>query len=59
MTETLVDMFAAGIVNPTKVIRRALAQASSMAGLPLTTEVMVTESHDEHMGERGSDNRSV
>ncbi len=38
-----VDMFKAGIVDPTKVVRSALQNAASVAGLMLTTEVMVTE----------------
>ena len=38
-----VDMFKAGIVDPTKVVRTALQNAASVAGLMLTTEVMVTE----------------
>jgi len=39
----MVDMFKAGIVDPTKVVRAALQNAASVAGLMLTTEVMVTE----------------
>jgi chaperonin GroEL len=41
-TREYVDMFKAGIVDPTKVTRSALQNASSIAGLMLTTEVMVT-----------------
>jgi chaperonin GroEL len=37
------DMFAAGIVDPTKVTRSALTNAASIAGLMLTTEVMITK----------------
>jgi chaperonin GroEL len=37
------DMFKAGIVDPTKVTRTALQNAASIAGLMLTTEVMVTK----------------
>jgi chaperonin GroEL (HSP60 family) len=59
VTETLVDMFAAGIVDPTKVARSALVHASSVAGLLLTTDVMVTESRVEQMDERESDNQTV
>jgi chaperonin GroEL len=33
----------AGIVDPTKVVRTALQNASSVAGLLLTTEAMVAE----------------
>lgn len=42
-----VDMFDAGIVDPTKVTRSALQNAASIAGLMLTTEVMVTKIDDE------------
>jgi chaperonin GroEL len=38
-----VDMFKAGIVDPTKVTRTALQNAASIAGLLLTTEAMVSE----------------
>jgi chaperonin GroEL len=37
------DMFEAGIVDPTRVTRAALTNAASIAGLMLTTEVMVTK----------------
>jgi chaperonin GroEL len=37
------DMFEAGIIDPTKVTRTALQNASSIAGLMLTTECMVAE----------------
>ena len=37
------DMFKAGIVDPTRVTRSALQNAASIAGLMLTTEVMITK----------------
>jgi chaperonin GroEL len=37
------DLVAFGIIDPTKVTRSALQNASSVAGLLLTTEAMVTE----------------
>ncbi len=37
------DMFKAGIVDPAKVVRSALQNAASIAGLLLTTDSMVTE----------------
>ncbi len=37
------DMIKFGIIDPTKVVRSALQNAASIAGLLLTTEVMVTE----------------
>ena len=38
-----VDMFAAGIVDPTKVTRSALQNAASVAAMVLTTESLVTD----------------
>ncbi len=37
-----VDMFKAGIIDPAKVVRTALANAASIAGLLLTTDAMVS-----------------
>ena len=37
------DLLEAGIVDPTKVVRSALQNASSIAGLLLTTETLITE----------------
>ena len=37
------DMLAEGVVDPTKVVRSALQNASSIAGLLLTTETLITE----------------
>src|SRR5712675_1831830 len=42
-TEEYVDMIEAGIVDPAKVVRAALQDASSVAGLLVTTEAMVAE----------------
>ena len=42
-TETYVDMVSAGIIDPTKVVRTALQDAASVAGLLVTTEAMVAE----------------
>ncbi len=41
--EQYVDMFKAGIIDPTKVSRSALQNAASVASLLLTTEALVTE----------------
>jgi len=41
--EKFVDMFEAGIIDPTKVARCALQNAASVASLMLTTEALVTE----------------
>ena len=55
------DMFEYGVIDPTKVVRSALQNASSIAGLLLTTETLITEieeppdfseaadPHDDHM----------
>ena len=37
------DMFKAGIIDPAKVVRVALQNAASVAGLMVTTEVMITD----------------
>jgi chaperonin GroEL len=37
------DLVAAGVIDPTKVVRTALQNASSIAGLMLTTEALVAE----------------
>lgn len=37
------DMLEAGVVDPTKVVRSALQNASSIAGLLLTTETLITD----------------
>ena len=42
-TGEYVDLLKAGVVDPTKVTRSALQNASSIAGLLLTTEAVVTE----------------
>jgi len=46
-TETYEDLMKAGIVDPTKVVRTALQNAASVAGLLLTTEALVAEKHEE------------
>ncbi|WP_353684276.1 chaperonin GroEL [Thermodesulfovibrio sp. 3907-1M] len=45
--EKFVDMMEAGIIDPTKVTRTALQNAASVAGLMLTTEVLVSEIPEE------------
>jgi len=45
--EVYADMFKAGIVDPTKVVRAALQDAASVAGLLITTEAMVAEKPDD------------
>ncbi len=43
LTNTFVDMLSAGIIDPTKVTRTALENASSVASTLLTTEVVVCD----------------
>jgi chaperonin GroEL len=46
-TGQFVDMFKAGIIDPAKVVRTALQNAASVAGLMLTTNVLVTDLKDD------------
>ena len=43
LTDTYEDMVEAGVIDPTKVVRTALQNAASIAGLLLTTEAVVVE----------------
>jgi chaperonin GroEL len=54
LTGEWVDMFKAGIVDPTKVVRCALQNAASIAGLMLTTNTMVTSIKDDQKAVEGS-----
>ncbi len=54
LTGEWVDMFKAGIVDPTKVVRCALQNAASIAGLMLTTNTMITSIKDEQKAVEGS-----
>ncbi len=46
-TDTYEDLVAAGVIDPTKVVRSALQNAASIASLLLTTEALVTEIPEE------------
>ncbi len=46
-TDTFVDMFEKGIVDPTKVVRCTIQFAASIAALLLTTEAIITEEEEE------------
>jgi chaperonin GroEL len=48
------DMFKAGIIDPTKVVKTALINAASIAGLMLSTEALVTS-----LDEKDEDKRAV
>jgi chaperonin GroEL len=43
LTEQFEDLIAAGVIDPAKVTRSALQNAASIAGLMLTTEVLISE----------------
>jgi chaperonin GroEL len=47
LTDTFEDMVAAGVIDPTKVVRSALQNAASIAGLLLTTEAVIVEKPSE------------
>src|SRR5436190_1149519 len=47
-----VDMFKAGIVDPARVTKSALTNAASIAGLMLTTEVMITKIDEDEPGNK-------
>ena len=42
-TNTYEDLVHAGVIDPTKVVRAALQNAASVAGLMLTTEALIAE----------------
>jgi len=42
-TDTYEDLIEAGVIDPTKVVRSALQNAASVAGLMLTTETVIAE----------------
>jgi chaperonin GroEL len=46
-TDKYEDMVSAGVIDPTKVVRSALQNASSIASLLLTTEALVSEIPEE------------
>ena len=46
-TDTYEDLVTAGVIDPTKVVRTALQNAASIAGLLLTTEAVVVEIPEE------------
>jgi chaperonin GroEL len=48
VTEEFEDLVAAGIIDPAKVTRSALQNAASIAGLMLTTEVLISEFQEDN-----------
>ncbi len=51
-TGEYVDMYKQGIIDPAKVVTSALANAASIAGLMLTTQVLVTRTDELEGGEK-------
>ena len=49
-TEVYEDLIKAGVIDPTKVVRSALQNAASVAGLLLTTEAMIAEKPQKKVG---------
>jgi chaperonin GroEL len=43
LTDSFENLLAAGVIDPTKVVRFAIQNAASVSGLMLTTEAMITE----------------
>jgi chaperonin GroEL len=52
-TDTYGDLVAMGVIDPAKVVRTALQNASSVAGLMLTTEALVAEKPKDDKGGAG------
>jgi len=53
LTETYEDLVKAGVIDPTKVVRMALANASSVATLLLTSDALVAEKPKDDKGKGG------
>ena len=54
LTGEWVNMFQAGIIDPTKVVRTALQNAASIAGLMLTTNTLITSLEDDEKSVDGA-----
>jgi len=52
-TEKIVDMLKAGIIDPAKVTKQALLNASSIAGLMLTTEALISDIKEDDKPQAG------
>jgi chaperonin GroEL len=52
--DEVVDMLEKGIIDPAKVTKQALQNASSIAGLMLTTEALISEIKEEEKGGGGN-----
>jgi chaperonin GroEL len=54
-TDTYENLMAAGVIDPTKVVRYALQNAASVSGLMLTTEAMISEKPAKKASEKQSE----
>jgi chaperonin GroEL len=54
-TEVYENLVSAGVIDPTKVVRFAVQNAASVAGLMITTEAMIAEKPKKKKGGGGSD----
>ena len=48
MDDSICDMFEKGIIDPTKVVRLALLDAASVAGLKIATECMIVDKKEDN-----------
>ena len=53
-TEEYGDLFKFGVIDPAKVVRTALEDASSVAGLLITTEAMVADKPEPRVQQQGA-----
>src|SRR5690606_33926262 len=53
-TGEYVDMYKQGIIDPAKVVKSALSNAASIAGLMLTTQVLITRTDDLEGGDKAA-----
>ena len=51
-TDRYEDLFAAGVIDPTKVVRNAMQAASSIAGMVITTEGLVSDLDEEEKADK-------
>ena len=58
-TGEYVDMYKRGIIDPAKVVKSALQNAASIAGLMLTTQVLVTRTDALEGGEKAKIEGSI
>ena len=58
-TGEYVNMYKQGIIDPAKVVKHALMNAASIAGLMLTTQVLVTRTDDLEGGEKSKVEGSI